>query len=499
MIDVVQPGDYDMIVKFFGSSMTDTTTALKISPLGYETDNTANMMITTVVRKAGITPTTNLYTTLQTGEYMQSITYSDDLARPTQDISIGVSPLRRDVVLPYRYDSSVVTSYLPYADTTLDGYRKPTALSSGGSYNSSRQYLFYQNASKVAHSAVPFAKTTVEESPLGRPLEQGAPGASWQPGQHTVKPQFQTNAASDIRKWTTAGPSGYYDANSLLVEVTTDENGYEVRSYSDKAGQTMLKRVQLDETLDLNGTGVNTSYLETYYVFDIRGNLALQVPPKAVALLNNGTSWSSSFRDQWCFIYTYDDRGRLVEKKTPDAAVVYYGYDPLDRLVLTQDANLRSRNKWMAIKYDIKGRPILTGLYYNGTQTTRKALDSLVLRGLYPNSNDKYYEERGSSMEGYTSNSFPTSLDTVLTVNYFDDQDFNSNGTADFVYKTQNLTGEAKVASSFGLATGSKRRKLGADTWLYTYVFHDKFGRIIQTRTNNHLAPDSINNLTTAV
>jgi YD repeat-containing protein len=85
-------------------------------------------------------------------------------------------------------------------------------------------------------------------------------------------------------------------------------------------------------------------------------------------------SWSTSFRDQWCFTYTYDAKGRLVEKKTPDAQPTYYCYDPLDRLALVQDANMRLSNQWLFIKYDIKGRGIMSGLYTNTTYTTRSAL-----------------------------------------------------------------------------------------------------------------------------
>ncbi len=37
-------------------------------------------------------------------------------------------------------------------------------------------------------------------------------------------------------------------------------------------------------------------------------------------------------------------------------------YDKADRLVLTQDANLRSQGKWMFTKYDQLSRPIYTGI-----------------------------------------------------------------------------------------------------------------------------------------
>jgi len=49
-------------------------------------------------------------------------------------------------------------------------------------------------------------------------------------------------------------------------------------------------------------------------------------------------------------------------KKVPGAEEVYMVYDARDRLVMTQDANLRMLNKWMVTLYDALNRPIQTGL-----------------------------------------------------------------------------------------------------------------------------------------
>jgi len=77
---------------------------------------------------------------------------------------------------------------------------------------------------------------------------------------------------------------------------------------------------------------------------------------------------------QLCYYYEYDSRERMVVKQLPGADPVYMVYDNRDRLVLTQDGNLRKDkdgimlNKWLFIKYDELNRPVMTGIkVYTGT------------------------------------------------------------------------------------------------------------------------------------
>ncbi len=492
---VTKPGLYQLKVRASSTASQASATALAISVLGYQTDNTTNMEVTTVVRKPGVTttPAVDLYT-LSPSEISQSIVYSDDLARPTQSIAIGQSPLQKDIVVPYVYDSASAVSYLPFVATSTGGLKKSNALST--------QSTFYQNTPQVASSTTPYTKSLIENSPLGRITEQGRPGTDWtlpQASRHTLQPLLMTNSGSNVRIWTMNGPSGYYGADVLSMNKAQDENGNSVYIFSDRMGHMVLKRVQLDETLNLNDTNVFTAFLETYYVYDTRGNLKLQVPPKAVALINQGmATWSAAFRDKWCFIYKYDLRNRLVEKKTPDAAWTYYAYDPLGRLVLSQDGNLRSLGKWAFIKYDAKGRVVMTGLYANSND--RATVQTTLLDTLYAGPTKPYFETRGSQSHGYTNRSFPTTTTNteIYSVSYYDNYDFDNAGGDDWGYSPQSLAGEGTAGSSFGMPTGAKMLVVGTSTWLYTYKFYDKFGRAIQTRTNNYLST-TVDNLVTVV
>lgn len=511
---IKEPGKYK--VEVFGSATSPGyfSNEVTINSLGSQT---ANYISTVRIRKSGVTTSTNLYT-LTPQEIAQSLEYQDGLGRPIQTLQVGQSPMSGDIVQPIAYDSYGMspTTYLPYTTPSVSGIQRDSALLTPGNYTLSEQYKFYQgtynaaNAVKITTDVAPYAKTTYDNSPLFRVLESGAPGTDWQPGTtHTVRPVFRVNTAADnVKIWTVAGPATVapltYAAGLLGVAETTDENGNKVLTFSDKLGRTLLKRVQIDDTLE----GTFTSFLETYYVYDDLGNLALQVPPKATAKINSGTAWSVAFRDQWCFVYTYDVRNRLVEKKVPDAAAVYYAYDRFDRLVLMQDGFLRNdSSKWMYVKYDVKGRPVMSGIYKNATHLTRSAIQINVLDPLY--ATGVWYEERasGTGLHGYTNQSFPMTHHggatlRVFSVNYYDNYDFDNNGTPEHNYVAQGITGEGTQATTFGMPTGSKRLVLSPPgspgAWLTDYVFYDKFSRVIQVRSNNHLST-AIDNLTTRV
>src|SRR6266851_2529099 len=68
------------------------------------------------------------------------------------------------------------------------------------------------------------------------------------------------------------------------------------------------------------------------------------------------------------FLYRYDERGRMVMKKVPGADSVLMFYDQWDRIVLTQDSNLRAGHNFLFTKYDGLNRPVITG-QINDTRT----------------------------------------------------------------------------------------------------------------------------------
>ncbi|NOT76439.1 MAG: hypothetical protein HOP08_16045 [Cyclobacteriaceae bacterium] len=495
----VEPGLYQFRATYSGIGTSATSPSFRVYGLGENEDVTASSLGTIIIKKSGVTSSSGIYS-LQSSEYAQSIQYVDGLGRGIQTIAIGQSPLMKDLIQPAAFDSVSSITYLPYAATSKNGWRRTTALDGGSGYSNSDQKNFYDGTTAVAVNSSPFSKALIESSALGRATEQGSFGTAWQPGGgHSVTAATRVNNSSfQVRKWTPDGPDGYYSANTLASTIVKDENGNKTIAYSNTLGQSILKRVQTSDMAD------STTWLETYYVYDIRGNLRLQVPPSASAALNAGTSWdTTAFRDKWCFLYRYDSKNQLVMKKSPGAASTYYVYDRLGRLVLIQDGNLRTSHKWLFVKYDSKSRPVMTGFYTNTTDTLFSEIQANVVSPLYSDVNDPYYEERGTTLHGYTNQSFPTANEPggsieVISVNYYDHYDFDFNGSDDYSYTSQSLTGEGSQGNSFGFPTGSKRLIVGTTDWLYDYVFYDKMGRAIQTKSNNHVSA-TIDNLVTAV
>lgn len=485
-------GTYQVATKTSASALECTSATTRVGNILTAQPQSVNFVSTTRIFKKGLTTGSSLYSSVVPKEIMQAVAYQDGLGRTFQTVAVGLSPNQTDLVSPLGYGKQglVDTTFLPYATSTKQGTFRLNAIRANNSYNNSEQKLFYQNTAQVASDAKPFARSLHRAALDARVTEQGAPGTDWQPGtNHTVRNTIALNNATyPVRYWKADGISNEnYPNGTVMVSITTDENGNQVRTYTNKQGQTILKQVQLDETI--NSTMVN--WLDTYYIYDAYGRLAYQVPPKAMATLGTGTALDANNATvaELIYKYTYDTRGRMTQKKVPGAAVQYVVYDKLNRAVLTQDANQRAQNMWAFVKYDVYGRAAYSGLYTNTTQTTLAAVQGLF-DGLDYSVQQAYESPAANAAtQGYTNGVFPTSNLTVMAVNYYDDYDFDRNGTADYTYDAAHLTGLPTAASGAtrNLPTGSKKLVLGTGNWLVSAIFYDDLDRPIQTQSNNHL------------
>ena len=197
----------------------------------------------------------------------------------------------------------------------------------------------------VANTYNTFAETIYDKSPLNRVLEQGSAGESWQPTDnsgssdgHTFKYEYKTNILA-VASWEYRNDaiSAYdFPANSLFVTLTKDENYREdVLStmvwhfeYKDKAGRVILREEKVFTNLDKS----EYELYQTHYMYDEYGLLRCIVPPKA-----NGPGDT-----ELCYYYDYDYRHRLIRKKIPGAEEITMVYDDRDRLIATQDGNIKN-------------------------------------------------------------------------------------------------------------------------------------------------------------
>jgi hypothetical protein len=144
-------------------------------PLATSPTLTNNYVITNTPRIAGFTNESQLGGQ-GTCALNQSIQYVDGLGRPIQTLQVMASPFGNDIIHPQTYDQygREITRYLPYTPNSgTPGSFRPNALTDQGT--------FYNNPpAGVTAMANPYAQTNFDNSPLNRPLEDGAPGAAWQ-------------------------------------------------------------------------------------------------------------------------------------------------------------------------------------------------------------------------------------------------------------------------------------------------------------------------------
>jgi len=320
-------------------------------------------------------------------EVKQTTQYFDELGRPIQMVSKGMSASGKDVVAsvlydPYGREQLKYLPYIPQSGNVSDGKFKTDP------FNGQRS--FYQNNTLnpgAAGESVYYSNTDYEISPLNRVLRTYAPGNSWaknnpstveRGGDRPVRYAYYGNEVNDsVRIWNMQiggvlpTSSGFYTPGKLYKNQVWDEMNNEVVEYKDKQGRLVKKKVRKEYYT----SNAHSGWLCTYYVYDDLGNLRFVIPPLATEkLLGN---WNvAPLANELCFQYQYDERNRMIMKKLPGAGPVYMVYDVRDRLVFTQDSIQRAKSpqEWMVNFYDGLNRPVMTALYK--ATTTRAALQS---------------------------------------------------------------------------------------------------------------------------
>jgi RHS repeat-associated protein len=428
-----------------------------------------NYVSTKVFKVAGVTEV-NLNSPRNTCEVNQTIQYIDGLGRPLQTVTVQGSPSFKDVVQPFVYDAfgRENKKYLPYTAAGNTGTYRTDALAA--------QAGFYNNpvAGIPAIPGAAFAETKFEASPLNRVLEQGAPGAVWQPAGsrsagsgRTVVSDYGANTAADgVKLWTVnagSASAGVYQVGTLQKTISKDENWVSgksgtVEEFKDLEGQVVLKRLWETESKSLS----------TYYVYDELGNLRYVLPPavnegtdKSTGVIGSFTENDAVF-DQFIYGYHYDERKRLAEKKIPGKGWEFMVYNNLDQLVLSQDARQRTTGQWVYSKYDALGRVTSAGLYTDAS--SRTVLQTSL------NGQTTLWENRAEGLD-YSNVAFPQSATEQLTVNYYDNYGIPGIPNNQSSGYTSQLT---------GLLTATRVKVLGSSDELWTVNYYDKEARVLK-------------------
>ena len=426
-------------------------------------------------------------------DVLTQIQYFDGLGRPVQTIQRGITPTKSDLVTYQEYD--------PF------GREERSWLPSVGAGNNGA-FMTLANVKTKANTtygdSVAYSKPVYEASPLSRVLEQYGPGSAWK-STGAIKTRYLTNVATGDSKlicslFTVDGSglttkvkrSGNYAANELYVTELKDEADNLSYEFKDKLGQVVLTRqINLDKDN-------KEERLDTYYVYDDFGNLGFVLPPLVSDVLAAATgSWDNTTSTplaQYGYIYRYDSRNRCVQKKLPGAEWIYYVYDKADRLIFTQDGEQRIKGEWLFSIPDALGRARLSGICTKmkiGTATTETAITIGSLDNIVVNAT---WAKATNTTKGYTISGATPSTFSVLTANYYDSYEFMGlNGIpaiTDTHFKPETIAGYGVqyTGGYKGLLTGSWTALLdGSTSGIYSVMYYDYKGQVIQTKSNNHL------------
>ncbi|MCI3938908.1 RHS repeat-associated core domain-containing protein [Chryseobacterium aahli] len=423
-------------------------------------------------------------TSSSTAKQIQTVQYLDGLGRPKQVVSVKASPQGKDVVSHIEYDQygRQVKDYLPVPQSgTMNGAIVPDPLA-----NAIQPAIY--GSEKI------YAEKLLESSPLNRVFEQKQVGNAW--NDKPVKFEYDANSVADaVKKYTTTTTSVNgathsvlsqtvnYEANKLFKNTVIDEDGNKTIEFKNGEGQTLLVRK--------NDGGNN---VDTYYVYNEFNQLAYVIPPLASVGAVNQTAL-----DNLCYQYRYDGDSRLAEKKLPGKGWEYMVYDKQDRLVLTQDANLRTTTNnfaakgWMFTKYDSFGRVVYTGFFSN--TATRTAMQTAINNMTANPGNNEVRSETSFNLNGmdvfYTKNAFPTGSMKILSVNYYDSYpaySFNPSFPSTIYGKTILTDNAATLGKSTkSLPVMTLVKNIEDDNWTKSYSYYDTKGRTVGSYAINHL------------
>lgn len=164
-------------------------------------------------------------------------------------------------------------------------------------------------------------------------------------------------------------------------------------------------------------------------------------------------------------------------------------YDKADRLIFSQDGEQRKKTpqEWSFSIPDVFGRTVLTGICKNSLVYTADPLKGVFVKA--------DWAKTATAYKGYNilPDTLTLSSPTILDVNYYDSYEFMGLNGVPFItdsnFKPETGTGygEQYTQGYSGLLTGKITALLDGSGYLYNVMYYDYMGRVIQTKSTNHL------------
>lgn len=405
-------------------------------------------------------------TMLTSTDSLTEFNYVDGMGRPVEKVSVGITPQHTNLVSYKEYDmmGREVKNWLPFASSS--NFVQFPSIPNG--------------CVKQYNDSAPYVSSSYEKSPLERCVETYGAGSEWRSSKALTRMEYLSNMENEVMCFAlsksvekTFVTTSSYAGGSLTKEVTYDENGKLSKvTYTDLLGRTVC---------------VSYGKLKTYYVYDIKGNLKLIVPPALSASLSLGQTYdlqSNELFRRYSFYYEYDSKNRCVLRRNPGCEAVTMVYDDSDRLVFQQDGNQRLLNQWTVNIFDKYGRQVITGVV---TMSEKPMFTGKTITATYDGQDE---------LAGYKVN-IPLSKMALLKVNYYDDYSFigclsdKLQKNLSFEQKTgfdMDITHSSSSLTTFGLLTGCRTYLLDSPNRFFVsaYYYNEK-GKLVQSRSSNIL------------
>ena len=411
---------------------------------------------------------------------MTTVKYYDGLGRLEQTVAVGASPSGADLVTHNSRDRAgrIVQRFAA------------TPSAGGGAYVDGTRIRAL--SAEAYGDPSPYTLTEYEQSPLGRQAAVTGAGQAWHSTGKSTRMAYTTNSASgsglkcrlfsvsDTRCCTdtvvTVTTNGFYPAGELFVTRTEDEDGRVSLVFTDKQGRMVLTRSLIDG-----------GHADTYYVYDIAGNLTAIFPPAFSAKVSNGKISSASTEARnFAYFYIYDWFGRCRAKKLPGRDWQITAYDKAGKALMTQDGNMRKRGEAVFTLSDTFGRKCVTGVAKKSLSVADANMDVSVLARR---------SVATDSLGGYEimNNAITLPSGNLLSVTYYDDYSFLDGKAFGKELAYRDAAGydhryecaDYPALSAKGLLTGTATRILGDSVMLYKSVYYDYHGNVIQSHEQN--------------
>lgn len=327
------------------------------------------------------------------------VEYFNGLGYLEQTVQVNATPRQEDLTVFQQYDifKRKSKTWLPAVSNDAAGaYTAPNIITSSAvaQYNDTN----------------PFFRDIYDTGEFKRQRIHFGPGEIWQWNGAGQRFSYMTNNNTDTlfcRRYKVEKNEAYnklidetsnnpYQAGDLTVIRYMDEDGNRVFEFKDGWDRTILKRV-IDPSQE-----ETRRHLDTYFVYDIYGNLCFVLPP-TMALLTATTQDMEQLVVDYGYSYTYDPFQHRLSQRFPGGGETICLHDDGGRLTLYQTPNMKAKKQWYSIEYDNLNRIIKKEIITFPYELTTTAIYKTLI--VDNNANDCCQRIRNAASKfGYTEN-----------------------------------------------------------------------------------------------